>query len=93
MSEIGDWHWRNTMRPVRFFAFDSRAVIGILMVIMHVRTWTFMLALIGISCFFVAERAGYDFDSSLRRIRSYIVGPKRPASMGLSRRRLKDYGN
>ncbi len=93
MSEAAnDYHWRNSMRTARFFMFDARSVLGIVLVILHIRMWTFMLALAVMTAFWMAERAGYDFNASLRRIRSFIIGPKRPATAWSRGRRLKDYG-
>ena len=31
-----DYHWRNTMKPVRFFMFDARAAIFIFPVSLYV---------------------------------------------------------
>ena len=92
MSDINDWHWRNSMRPTRFFAFDSKAVLGILLVIIHIRMWTFVLALVVIGVFWLAERAGYSFEAAFRRLRVLILGPKRPAVALRAKRRLLDYG-
>jgi intracellular multiplication protein IcmT len=92
MSDSNDWHWRNSMRPTRFFAFDSRAVLGVVLVIIHIRLWTIVLACIGILVFWFAERAGYSFDSACRRLRTLIIGPKRPSTAFRSKTRLVDYG-
>ncbi len=92
MSDAGDWHWRNTMRPARFFAIDSRAALAVILVLVHFRLWTFVLGCLTMIGFWLAERAGYDFDAVLRRGRSFVIGPKRPAVVFGSKRRLKDYG-
>ncbi len=91
-EEASDYHWRNSMRSARFFSFDARSVLGILLVIIHIRLWTLMLAFSLIGVFWAAERAGYEFNAVLRRVRSLIVGPKRPATAFTSLRKLKDYG-
>ena len=93
MADEGtDFHWRNTMRPTRFFAFDSRAVLPLMLVFVHIRLWTLVLALFTTSVFWMAERAGYGFEPLLRRIRCMIVGPKRPGIVGTKKRHLIDYG-
>ena len=92
MADINDYHWRNSMRPTRFFAFDSRAVLGVVLVIVHIRLWTILLAIAVIIAFWFAERAGYSFDSACRRIRTLLLGPKRPAIAIKANRKLVDYG-
>ena len=91
-DEWSDYHWRNSMRSARFFMFDARSAVGICLVLVHIRLWTLMLALIIIMIFWLAERAGYEFNAVLRRVRLAIIGPKRPATAFSSSRRLKDYG-
>jgi intracellular multiplication protein IcmT len=87
-----DWHWRNSMRSARFFAFDSRAAVPILLVLVHIRLWTLILAVITTVAFWMAERAGYGFEPVLRRLRCLIIGPKRPAITPSARRHMIDYG-
>ena len=89
---MNDWHWRNTMRPARFFAFDSRAAIAVLLVLLHIRLWTIILAVVTMILFWLAERAGYGFEPVLRRLRCFIIGPKRPGLVFTGRRRMIDYG-
>jgi intracellular multiplication protein IcmT len=90
--EQGDYHWRNSMRPTRFFIFDSRTALAIFLVIIHVREWTIVLALVVVLAFWVAERRGYGLEAAMRRVRTILLGPRRPATCYSARRKLIDYG-
>jgi len=87
-----DIHWRNTQKPARFFALDARAFVAILVFLVHARLWTFILALSVMLLFWVFERRGLTFEASLRAMRSWIIGRKRPANHRRSMRHWIDYG-
>lgn len=95
MAEIetqGDWHWRNSMKPVRFFGLDARVAIFFLFFILHMRAWTLGM-FIGVSIlFWLLERRGLTFDAALRSFRTWILGSKRPGLLWHRKRRLVDYG-
>ena len=92
IETAGDWHWRNSMKPIKFFALDARAAAAFLLVIMHMRLWTFYLCIVITSAFHIVERSGYTVPSALRSIRSWIVGDNRPAWMYTRKSKLTDYG-
>jgi len=87
-----DIHWRNTQKPARFFALDARAFVAILVFLLHARLWTFVLALTIMLAFWFLERRGLTFEASLRALRSWILGKKRPANQRRAIRRWIDYG-
>ena len=91
-EEKVNWHWRNTMKPVRFFAVDARAAIPFFILIFYFRLVTFLLAIFSTLLFIILEKRGLTFDSSLRAFRSWFNGQKRPAWVSLRRRDFKDYG-
>lgn len=96
MSEGGDsggWHWRNTMKPVRFFQFDARAGMFVVLVLVHARTWTLMLLLAVLGTFWFLERKGMSFSAAIRALRSWIVGPVRPGWIWTRKRKLLDTGS
>ena len=66
-----DIHWRNTQRQVRFFMLDARAFLAILLFLVHARLWTFILAIVVMLIFWIFERRGLTFESSLR---AYAAG-------------------
>ncbi len=87
-----DWHWRNSMKPVRFFALDARAAAPFALLLMHFRISTLVFALVVTIAFWIAERAGLTFSAALRRLRLAIIGPRRPRLIWTAHRRMVDYG-
>lgn len=89
---MGDWHWRNSMKPTRFFMLDARAALAFCLLLLHFRPWTLALTAFVCLAFFIAERYGLSFDAALRALRCFIVGPRRPNLIWTSKRRMVDYG-
>lgn len=87
-----DWHWRNTMKPVRFFNFDGRAGFFLVLFILHARASTFALLAVVFGYFYLLERKGLSFDAALRATRVWLIGPNRPAWAPSRRRKLLDTG-
>ena len=80
--------WRNTMRPVRLFVIDARALIPVMVFVMHVRWGTLYLACAGIAVFTVLEWFGLTFPAAIRTVRRYVVGAVRPAIPAWKKRRF-----
>lgn len=89
-NEITEWHWRNTMKVVRFFGLDARAAIFWIFVLVHFRTWTVVLALSMTIIFLMLERRGLTYFSAWRAARLWFVGTRRPALIWTSRRKMLD---
>ncbi|HEU0117315.1 MAG TPA: IcmT/TraK family protein [Alphaproteobacteria bacterium] len=87
-----DIHWRNTQKPARFFALDARAFAAILLFLLHARLWTFILAIVVMFVFWLLERRGLTFEASLRALRSWVLGRKRPANHRRANRHWIDFG-
>ena len=87
------WHWRNTMKPVRFFHFDARAGLFVVLLLVHFRLWTFMLLVTIFTIFWILERKGLSFSAALRATRLWLVGKHRPAWLWTRRRKLIDTGS
>ena len=87
-----DIHWRNTQRPVRFFALDARSSFVVLLVLLHIRLWTFGLAVVVMLVFWFLERRGLSFNAALRALRRWLLGTRRPANHRRRRRYWIDYG-
>ncbi len=85
-------HWRNSMKPTRFFFMDARAALFFLVLMMHFRLWTFLAVLTITVIFWMAERFGLTYGAALRAVRLYIIGPNRPSLIWTSKRRMIDYG-
>jgi intracellular multiplication protein IcmT len=87
-----DIHWRNTQKPTRFFMLDARAFLAILLFLLHARLWTFIFAIFIMFVFLFLERRGLTFPASLRALRAWIVGVRRPANHRRAIRRWTDFG-
>lgn len=88
-----DWHWRNTMKPARFFQFDARASLFIVLVLVHARLWTLMTMILVLCIFWMLERKGLSFSAALRSLRLWLIGNERPALVYTSRRKMIDTGS
>jgi len=91
-SEQVNWHWRNTMRPLRFFQMDSRAALPYLLLLPYARTITLVFCVLSTVLFLVLEKHGLTFPAALRALRSSLVGEKRNALSRIRRRKFRDFG-
>jgi intracellular multiplication protein IcmT len=90
--EQANWHWRNTMRTVRFFNLDARAALPFFILLVYARPITLFLTLLITAVFWFLERKGLSFPSALRALRVWLIGERRPAWITYRRRRMHDYG-
>ncbi len=87
------WHWRNTMKPVRFFRFDARAGFFCFLLLVHARYWTLFLTIAVLIIFWILERKGLSFSSAIRALRMWFVGNYRPAWVSFKKRKMHDSGS
>lgn len=87
-----NWHWRNSMRVVRFFAFDSRAAVPIPLLLVYARTSTIILTIVTLLVFRFLEQRGLTVPAAMRNFRAWILGADRPALTSAEGRRFVDYG-
>lgn len=88
-----DAHWRNTMKPTRFFlGIDARAALLLLLLMVHFRIWTLIMVLAVMGLFYFLEQRGLSFEAALRAGRLWIVGNKRPRNLLSQKQRWTDYG-
>ncbi len=80
--------WRNTMVPVRLYIVDARALIPVMIFLVHWRWSTLYLAGAGIAAFTVLEWFGLTFPAARRTIRRFLVGSVRPAIPAWKKRRF-----
>lgn len=92
MQERNNWHWRNTMRPVRFFGLDARSAIPYTFLIVYARPITFILAIVSTIAFFLMEKRGLTFSAAMRRFRRSMLSDVRPGITSFRHRRFKDFG-
>ncbi|MCC6597871.1 MAG: type IV secretion protein IcmT [Alphaproteobacteria bacterium] len=92
IQEKMNWHWRNSMRPVRFLAFDGRAAMPIPLLLVHARWSTLILTIVTLLVFRFLEQRGLTFPAALRNLRSWLVGKDRPGWVSAQRRKFIDLG-
>ncbi len=90
--EKANWHWRNSMRPVRFFNLDARASLTFLVFLFYIRLHSFIITLAITMVFYYCERKGLTFPAALRTLRVWLIGRDRPGWLSYSHRRLRDFG-
>lgn len=87
-----DWHWRNSMKPIRFFALDARVAAFFMLFLLHMRLWTFGLFITVSLLFWYLERRGLVFAAAFRTLRTWVLGTNRPAWLWIRKRKFHDYG-
>lgn len=83
--------WRETMRDPEFFWLDARLAILLLAALIVQSVFLFILLFLVIIALRIARERGLTVASALRRIRSFIAGPKRPGISAHKRRFLVDH--
>ncbi|MFK7838995.1 MAG: IcmT/TraK family protein [Bdellovibrionales bacterium] len=92
IQEKLNWHWRNTMQTVRFFAFDARAALPLPLLLVYFR-WSTLILMLGTLFFFrFLEQKGLTVPSAIRSFRSWFVGANRPGWDGIRRKKFNDFG-
>ena len=71
-------NWRDTARVPKLFIFDARLLIPLAIFFLHIRAWTFYLAIFFIAVFFLLERRGYTLGVLIKMLRIKFVGAYRP---------------
>ena len=77
--EIKMAHWRDSARNVRLFFLDFRACFPLLILLFHIRWWTFILAVVATIFFTILERYGFTLTVFLRWLRAFVAGPRKIA--------------
>lgn len=72
-------HWRDSARPARFFIIDANAAFPMLLFLLHVKLWTFIIALMATLFFTLLNRFGFSVAVFLRWFRSLLAGPRKIA--------------
>ena len=87
-----NWHWRDTMRPIRFLGFDARVAFLIPVWLVYLRWSTIILSFMVFYVFKFLENKGLTFPAALRSLRCWILGRERPGQIGVNRHKFIDYG-
>lgn len=72
-------HWRDSARPARFFFIDANVAFPLIVFLVHIKLWTFILAVVVMVFFSILSRYGYGVDVFLRILRSTLAGPRKMA--------------
>ncbi|NCC22036.1 MAG: type IV secretion protein IcmT [Alphaproteobacteria bacterium] len=92
LQEKRNWHWRNSMRPVRFFGMDARAGIPWFILLFYFRPVSLVLTLLITAVFSFLEKKGLSFSAALRAFRAWLLGQRRPGYFAFRKRKMIDYG-
>ena len=87
-----NWHWRDTMRTIRFMGFDARVAFLVPLWLMYLRLVTIVLTVIVFYIFNMLEKRGLTFPSALRALRCWLLGQDRPGLLGVHKHKFRDYG-
>jgi intracellular multiplication protein IcmT len=72
-------HWRDSARNVRLFFLDFRACFPLLLLLFHIRLWTFIVAIFATLFFAALERYGFSLAVFGRWVRAFLAGPRKMA--------------
>jgi intracellular multiplication protein IcmT len=79
MAIRADTHWRDTAYAARFFFVDARASFPLFFFLMHIRWWTFGVAIAAMVFFALLEKYGFTVVVFGRWLRSFLAGPYKSA--------------
>ena len=72
--------WRDSARIPRFFIIDGRAAFPLLLFLLHIRLWTFIVAIIATLFFTALERYGFSIKVFLLWFRCFLAGKRKMSS-------------
>jgi intracellular multiplication protein IcmT len=70
-------HWRDSARTPMFFVLDAYSAFPLLAFTLHIRLWTFLLAIAACTFFAILNRFGFSVPVFLRWLRSFFAGNHR----------------
>ncbi len=83
MAEVSRWHWRNTAIQAQFFFMDATVAYPLLLLLVHFRLWTLMVAITFMAILFGMSKRGFTPDACFLYIRArigqWIGGGRRPS--------------
>lgn len=93
LQEKMNWHWRNSMRTVRFLAFDARAALPLCVLLFRLADWRmWLIMLINLMIFRFLEQKGLTFPAALRNLRAWVIGKERPGWILAQNKKFQDLG-
>jgi intracellular multiplication protein IcmT len=70
-------HWRDSARSVKFFFIDGSAAFPLLLLIVHIRLWTFLVAVGAMLFLTLLNHYGFSIPVFFRLVRSFAAGRRR----------------
>lgn len=70
-------HWRDSSRTARFFVIDAAAAFPLVLFLLHMRVWSFVVAVLTMSFFTLLRHYGFSVPVFLRWLRCFIAGPRK----------------
>lgn len=77
LGQSAETHWRDSARPAKFFIFDAEAAFPLFLFLLHIKLWTFLLALAAMTFFTILNRFGFSVTVFLRWARTFLAGPRK----------------
>lgn len=87
-----NWHWRDSMRTIRFLSFDGRVAFLIPIWLLYLRWSTIIISFMVFYVFRFLENKGLSFPAAIRAFRSWVVGRERPGLLSANRHHFIDSG-
>ncbi len=72
-------HWRDSARNVTLWVVDFRACFPLLLFLLHIRLWTFVVAMAFTVFFATIQYYGFTLNVFLRWLRAFAAGPRKIA--------------
>ena len=79
MSTNTSSHWRDAARTPRFFFVDAFAAFPLVLMLLHIRMWTFLVAIGAMTFFMILERFKFTLPVFRRWVKTTLAGPIRTA--------------
>ena len=70
-------HWRETARNARFYFMDAKVSLFILLFLVHMKLWTFILAVSVIAILTALDYYRYPLPVAWRILKSFLAGSKK----------------
>jgi len=70
-------HWRDSARSSKFFIFDAKAAFPFLLFLIHIKLWTFIVAVLTMLFFTLLNRYGFSINVFFRWFRSFLSGRRK----------------
>jgi intracellular multiplication protein IcmT len=70
-------HWRDSARTAKFFMIDATAAFPLVLFFLHIKLWTFIVAILTMIFFTVLRRFGFSITVFFRLLRGLIAGPRK----------------